>query len=57
VSASWSLYEELEGLIFVTRAQEMAGTAIYLASEAGSYTNGQEIVIDGGYVAVNPALV
>jgi squamous cell carcinoma antigen recognized by T-cells 3 len=35
----------------------MAGTAIYLASEAGSYTNGQEIVIDGGYVAVNPALV
>ncbi|KAJ6584744.1 hypothetical protein B0H19DRAFT_395060 [Mycena capillaripes] len=37
-------------------AQEMAGTAIYLASPAGCYTNGQEIVIDGGYVAVNPSI-
>ncbi|KAJ7645568.1 hypothetical protein DFH06DRAFT_1211744 [Mycena polygramma] len=36
-------------------AQEMAGTVIYLASIAGCYTNGQEIVIDGGYVAVNPS--
>jgi len=35
-------------------AQEMAGTAVYLASLAGCYTNGQEIVIDGGYLAVNP---
>jgi len=34
---------------------EMAGTALYLASLAGGYTNGQEIIIDGGYVAVNPA--
>ncbi|KAL0960937.1 hypothetical protein HGRIS_005942 [Hohenbuehelia grisea] len=38
-------------------AEEMAGTAVYLASLAGCYTNGQEIVIDGGYVAVNPAVV
>ncbi|TFK40641.1 hypothetical protein BDQ12DRAFT_679794 [Crucibulum laeve] len=37
--------------------QEMAGTVVYLASRAGGYTNGQEIVIDGGYVAVNPAVV
>ncbi|KAJ6509027.1 short-chain dehydrogenase [Mycena sanguinolenta] len=36
-------------------AQEMAGTIIYLASPAGCYTNGQEIVIDGGFVAVNPS--
>jgi len=36
-------------------AQEMAGTAVYLASRAGGYMNGQEIIIDGGYVAVNPA--
>ncbi|KAJ7163298.1 NAD(P)-binding protein [Mycena filopes] len=36
-------------------AQEIAGTAIYLASLAGCYTNGQEIVVDGGYVAVNPS--
>jgi len=34
--------------------QEMAGTVVYLASRAGGYTNGQEIVIDGGYCAVNP---
>lgn len=33
----------------------MAGTVIYLASPAGCYTNGQEIVIDGGYLAVNPS--
>jgi len=35
--------------------QEMAGTVIYLASPAGCYTNGQEIIIDGGYTAVNPS--
>lgn len=38
-------------------ALEMAGTAVYLASPAAGYMNGQEIVIDGGYVAVNPARV
>ncbi|KAG6903151.1 hypothetical protein C0995_004698 [Termitomyces sp. Mi166 len=37
--------------------QEMAGTAVYLASRAGGYANGQEIVIDGGYAAVNPSVV
>ncbi|KAH9949821.1 NAD(P)-binding protein [Amylocystis lapponica] len=36
--------------------QEMAGTVIYLVSPAGCYTNGQEITIDGGYTAVNPAV-
>ncbi|KAI6138777.1 hypothetical protein BKA82DRAFT_15248 [Pisolithus tinctorius] len=38
-------------------AMEMAGTAVYLASPAAGYMNGQEIVIDGGYVAVNPARI
>ena len=33
----------------------MAGTVIYLASRAGGYAHGQEIVIDGGYTAVNPS--
>lgn len=36
-------------------AQEIAGTVIYLASPSGCYTNGQEIVVDGGYTAVNPS--
>ncbi|KAI0040776.1 short-chain dehydrogenase [Auriscalpium vulgare] len=35
-------------------AGEVAGTVVYLASLAGCYTNGQEIVVDGGYTAVNP---
>ncbi|THH13804.1 hypothetical protein EUX98_g9682 [Antrodiella citrinella] len=38
-------------------AQEVAGTVIYLVSPAGCFTNGQEIVIDGGYTTVNPARV
>ena len=43
-------------LIFLMyRAEEIAGTVIYLASTAGLYTNGQEIVIDGGAIAVNPS--
>jgi len=36
-------------------AQEMAGTVIYLVSSAGCYTNGKEIIIDGGYTCVNPS--
>ncbi|KAM6494167.1 hypothetical protein JOM56_010528 [Amanita muscaria] len=36
--------------------EEMAGTAVYLASQAGGYMNGQEMIIDGGYVAVNPSV-
>lgn len=42
-------------LTIFPRAGEIAGTAIYLSSLAGCYTNGQEIVIDGGYTAVNPS--
>jgi len=35
--------------------QEMAGTIVYLASRAGGYAYGHEIVIDGGFIAVNPS--
>jgi NAD(P)-dependent dehydrogenase (short-subunit alcohol dehydrogenase family) len=41
--------------IYDDSGQEMAGTVIYLASRAGGYAHGQEIVIDGGYTAVNPS--
>jgi NAD(P)-dependent dehydrogenase (short-subunit alcohol dehydrogenase family) len=27
---------------------ELAGAAVYFASRAGSYTNGQTLVVDGG---------
>ena len=33
--------------------EDMAGTAIYLASRAGAYTNGATIAVDGGIVAVS----
>ncbi|KAL1735485.1 hypothetical protein EV714DRAFT_243544 [Schizophyllum commune] len=36
-------------------ANEMAGTALWMASPAGGYLNGQEIMIDGGYTTVNPS--
>lgn len=35
----------------------MAATAVYLASRAGGYVYGQELIIDGGYTAVNPSTI
>jgi NAD(P)-dependent dehydrogenase (short-subunit alcohol dehydrogenase family) len=33
------------------RTEELVGAAIYLASEAASFTSGQTIVVDGGFLA------
>jgi NAD(P)-dependent dehydrogenase (short-subunit alcohol dehydrogenase family) len=33
------------------KAEELVGAAIYLISPAGSYTNGETIIVDGGFLA------
>jgi len=37
------------------KAEEIAGSALYLVSKAGVYTNGQILVVDGSWLAVNPS--
>lgn len=32
--------------------QELVGAYLYLASDAASFTNGTDIVVDGGYTCV-----
>jgi len=34
------------------KPDELVGTAIYLASEASNYVNGQIIYVDGGWLSV-----
>ena len=34
--------------------EEMAGTALYLVSDASSYTNGETVLVDGGVVCLRP---
>jgi gluconate 5-dehydrogenase len=34
------------------KPRELAGAAIFLASEAGAYVNGQQIAVDGGFASV-----
>ena len=33
------------------RAEELVGTAVFLASDAASFIVGQAIVVDGGFLA------
>ncbi|KAG9078248.1 Splicing factor [Ceratobasidium sp. UAMH 11750] len=36
---------------------DIVGAAIYLASPASYYVNGQIITVDGGFIATNPSVV
>ena len=42
-------------MFFFSREEEMAATVLYMASPAGCFLNGQEIIIDGGFLMVNPS--
>jgi NAD(P)-dependent dehydrogenase (short-subunit alcohol dehydrogenase family) len=33
------------------KAEELVGAAVYLASDAASFTTGQILVVDGGFLA------
>ena len=45
-------WESMTPMKRMAEPQEMAGAAIYLASEASSYVTGSDIIVDGGYTAL-----
>jgi len=47
-----SQWEELTPSGRIGRPEELKGIAVYLASEASSFTSGSDFLIDGGYTAV-----
>jgi 2-deoxy-D-gluconate 3-dehydrogenase len=48
VDAQWAAYEERIPLRRLTDPDDVARTALFLASDLGSYVNGAQIVVDGG---------
>ena len=47
-------YEWRDSETTLGRDSEIAAIALYLASSAAVYTNGQDIAVDGGISLVNP---
>lgn len=46
-----SAYENMHPMRRIGEPDEIAGAAVFLASKAGSYVNGQTIIVDGGATA------
>jgi len=40
---------------FFAKPQNLAGIAVFLASDASAYLTGQVIYVDGGYLCARPA--
>ena len=47
-------YTDATPLRRIGRPDEIAGAAVFLASEAGAFATGQTIVVDGGYTIAGP---
>lgn len=45
-------WESLTPMKRMADPQELAGAAVYLASDAASFTTGSDIIVDGGYTAM-----
>jgi L-fucose dehydrogenase len=41
----------------MTKANEIADTALFIISDRSSHTTGQFVVVDGGYIHLDRALI